>query len=233
MAKKLPTPTQNSKVVLNRARKLINITNKILSKENRKDQDDNWIYRLWKWADENGIPDLEWVENNNYDEGGYWRGLPRDKKKLLNLTKLNLSKNKLTKLSKEIGNLTNLTILLLGDNKLTELPKEIANLTNLANLSLSNNQLTKLPKEIGNLTNLSMLSLWNNQLIELPKEIVNLTNLTVLDLVRNQLTKLPKKIVNLTNLTELGLKYNPNLILTKEQKQWVITLKEKGCKMIL
>jgi Leucine-rich repeat (LRR) protein len=144
--------------------------------------DDGWIERLWKWGDENEISDYK---------------IPRNKEKLLNLTKLHLL-----------------------ENQLTELPKEIGNLSNLRELNLGNNQLTELPKEIGNLTNLTKLDLWNNQFTELPKKIANLSNLTRLSLRDNQLTELPKEITNLTNLTKLGLKDNPNLILTGEQKKW-------------
>ena len=117
------------------------------TKNNTLSNDDSWIYKLWEWADENDIPDLEWVEDEHFEEGGYWRGLPRDKEKLLSLTELDLRKNQLTELPKEIGNLTNLTELDLSWNKLTELPKEIGNLTNLTKLDLENNPNLILTKE--------------------------------------------------------------------------------------
>jgi len=147
----------------------IDTTNKTLS------NDDRWIYRLWKWADRNNIPDLEWVEDKNSNKG-YWRGLPRDKEKLLSLTELNLSfnHNPITRLPKEIGNLTNLKKLFIRGNNLRRLPKEIANLTNLTYLDVSKNQLTELTEEIFNLINLTKLDISDNQLRELPKEIGNL-----------------------------------------------------------
>jgi len=167
--------------------------------------DDGWIDRLLKWADENEISDNK---------------IPRNKEKLLNLTKLDLCYNSLTELAKEITNLSNLTSLDLGSNQLTELPKEIGNLTNLTMLDLDSNQLTELPKEITNLSNLTMLDLTNNRLTELPKEIGNLFYLSSLYLGGNQLTELPKEITNLI-LKSLDLEDSPNLILTSEQKKWI------------
>ncbi len=69
---------------------------------------------LMNWADENNIPEEK---------------LPRDIKKLKNLTELDISSNNLTKLPESIGNLTNLTDLNIGSNKLTKLPNWIGNLT--------------------------------------------------------------------------------------------------------
>jgi Leucine-rich repeat (LRR) protein len=57
-------------------------------------EDDNWLDELIEWADENGIPEED---------------LPRDKKKILDLTELDLSDNQLPLLPESIGNLTNLT----------------------------------------------------------------------------------------------------------------------------
>ena len=94
--------------------------------------DDGWTERLWQWAEKNGIDD---------------NVLPRNKKDLTNLTKLDFSGCQLKfKLPKEIGNLTNLTTLNLSGYELTELPKEIGNLTNLTRLYIDSN---KHPEEWG------------------------------------------------------------------------------------
>jgi hypothetical protein len=169
MNKNLPIIKKNTELTLSKTKSLINVTSKILSnkkrfeglieKENNALVDDSWIDRLWDWADENDVSDLKFIED---EYGGEWRGLPRDKEKLLNLTELNLM-----------------------DNKLTELPKEIGKLVNLTELFLDNNQLKVLPKEIGNLVNLTELFLHNNQLVELPKEIIKLVKLTSYLLLNN------------------------------------------------
>ena len=134
--------------------------------------------------------------------------IPKEIVQLTNLTYLNLGGNQLTNIPKEIVQLTNLTALYLHSNQLGSLPKEIGQLTNLTELHLHSNQLRSLPKEIGQLTNLTSLNLSDNQLTSLPKEIGQLTNLTSLNLSDNQLTSLPKEIGQLTNLTELGLDWN-------------------------
>ena len=126
------TTTQSTDLVLKKSKSMLNITNRILSGKTALTQiDESWIQRLWDWADENEVGDLEWIENKYLDGGGYYKGFPRDKKTLLELTKLHLGSTQLTELPKEIGNLTNLTELYLGGNQLTALPKEIGNLNNL------------------------------------------------------------------------------------------------------
>jgi len=138
--------------------------------------------------------------------------LPREIGQLTRLTHLNLSYNQLTQLPTEIGNLTQLTCLYLSSNRLTQLPKEIGNLTQLTHLDLSYNKLTQLPSEIGQLTRLTRLYLFNNKLTELPTEIGQLTQLTCLALSDNRLTQLPSEIGQLTQLTKL---YSGNNQLTE------------------
>ena len=123
-------------------------------------------------------------------------------------TLLDLSKEGLTALPPEIGQLTNLANLNLSGNRLTALPPEIGQLTTLTTLDLSNNQLTALPAEIGELTNLTALILWANRITALPAEIGQLTNLTLLELESNQVIALPPEIGQLTNLIELNLHEN-------------------------
>jgi len=118
----------------------------------QKRENDSWIDKLIKWADENNISQDRF---------------PRDKEKLYSLTKLTLVDNNLNDLPKEIGNLINLKELYLGENNISVLPEEIGNLSNLNKLTLWNNNLNRLPDNITNLKNLTHLNLTNNPKLKL------------------------------------------------------------------
>lgn len=212
MNNNFPTIRQNADIILSKTKRLMGIGNKILAKKSELSQnDDNWMERLWAWADENDVPDLQW-----WDDEGSWSGLPRDKNKLLLLTELCLDHNRLSDLPNEIGNLANLKVLNVRANNLSKLPNEIGKLTHLTHLDASENELTELSPEIGRLTNLIKLDVWGNQLTEIPQEIGNLTNLIELNIYENQIVKIPKEIGNLTNLTSLIALSNQLTELPKE-----------------
>ena len=105
---------------------------------------------------------------------------------------LNLSKQGLTKLPLEIGQLTNLTTLSLSNNQITEIPEWLGQLTNLTTLSLDNNQITEIPECIGQLTNLTTFYLHTNQITEIPEYLEKLLNLQKLDLRQNPLPVYPE-----------------------------------------
>ena len=133
----LLTIKQSTEVALSRANTLMDVADKILTKQSTDlAVDESWMERLWQWADDNYIDDAT---------------LPRDRDGLIKLTWLQLIGSwnyQLTELPKEIGNLVNLTELRLSNNQLTKLPKEIGNLVNLDTLHLEGNQLTEVPKEL-------------------------------------------------------------------------------------
>ena len=128
--KNLPSLKKSTEVALSRANTLMDMADKILSKQSTDlAVDESWMERLWEWADYNYISD---------------EVLPRDRDGLVKLTVLRVGHYQLTELPKEIANLVNLSTLYLVGNKFTELPKEITNLVNLECLYLDNNLLQTL-----------------------------------------------------------------------------------------
>ena len=90
--------------------------------------------------------------------------------KLINLTQLNLQRNMIKEIPKEIYLLINLVDLQLADNEITEIPKELGKLSKLRYLQLQHNKIKKIPNELVQLKKLEMLLLFDNQ-IELPNGI--------------------------------------------------------------
>ncbi|AUI68027.1 leucine-rich repeat domain-containing protein [Beggiatoa leptomitoformis] len=123
--------------------------------------------------------------------------------KLVNLTELNLSNNKLQNLS-GLETLRNLSTLDLRDNRLTSL-LGLETLRNLSALDLRGNQLTSL-SGLETLANLSALDLRGNQLTSL-SGLETLANLSALDLRSNRLTSL-SGLETLANLSTLDLSFN-------------------------
>jgi len=99
-----------------------------------------------------------------------------------NLLELDISRNRLKEVPKEIGQLKNLRRLLADRNKIATLPKEIGDLESLEELVLNRNELTELPKEIGKLKNLHRIDLWSNHIQDLPYTMRELPKLKEVDL---------------------------------------------------
>ncbi len=127
----LPQKKDNASLALQKTGSLLSITDKILANRTQKTlvvNDDAWLDELIAWADENEILEYGYDE---YEYGIYWRGFPRNKQEVLELTSLSLSKNLFSELPESIGKLLNLKVLALSDNQLIKLPISLGNLTNL------------------------------------------------------------------------------------------------------
>ncbi|MFH0866760.1 MAG: leucine-rich repeat domain-containing protein [Bacteroidota bacterium] len=109
--------------------------------------------------------------------------IPKDVFKLKNLQELNVSKNKLKDLPKNLDTLKNLEVINASANDIDTLFAEIGNCSQLKKLILNQNVIAHLPSTIGNLTHLIFLDMWGNEIQEFPKEISKLQNtLKVVDL---------------------------------------------------
>jgi len=144
--------------------------------------------------------------------------LPREIGQLENLSVLDVSQTGLTELPPEIGLLTNLRILKIARNHLINLPVEIGQLTELITLDISDNKLTSLPSGFGNLSSLQHLQANRNKLTNLPNEISNLKNLMFLAANENLLENIPAEIEKLQNLQTLELQHNLIANLPREIK---------------
>ena len=136
---------------------------------------------------------------------------------IYNWKSLNLSRNSIEEIPREIGELINLKQLDLNNNRIKEIPEFIGKLINLKSLYLNNNKISEIPLEIGNLIKLKYLGLSFNQLTEIPDVIGKLINLKSLYLNNNKIIKIhesgsrgpePKGLKNLINLEVLFLSNN-------------------------
>lgn len=112
--------------------------------------------------------DVEW----NYKDLQCWIE-DNCKKKVLDVTTLDISKNKLKKLPNEIFKLTNLKYLNCSCNELTELSEDIGKLTKLMKLDCSNNKIKKTYKSLEKCIQLDYLNCDNNNSIQISKNIIN------------------------------------------------------------
>ena len=79
----------------------------------------------------------------------------------------------------------------LSKNRLREIPKEIGTLKRLEELNLQENNITRIPVEIGELPSLEVLDLSRNSLVEIPLAIADLPRLRRLLLAGNRLDNIP------------------------------------------
>ena len=127
------------------------------------------------------VPQFGGIQNLDV-HGNLLRELPLGFKRLPQLSKLNISRNKLSISALEVVfQISALRELKLAENELEgALPPTIEQLTSLEMLELQGNKLTSLPVEIRALTHLRTLNISNNKMTSLPSEIF--TSMSVIDL---------------------------------------------------
>ncbi|GJQ69787.1 hypothetical protein Trydic_g22345 [Trypoxylus dichotomus] len=135
------------------------------------------------------------------------RYIPETVSNLQCLSYLDLSRNQLTTLPREIC-LLPINILLVANNRLTCLPDELCKMQKLTELDASCNQLTHLPPRMGDLRLLQSLVLRNNLLLCVPLELTYL-KIVRLDLRANRIGTLPVEMRNMTSIIELLVDDNP------------------------
>ncbi|MGM0519807.1 MAG: hypothetical protein ACQERD_09220 [Campylobacterota bacterium] len=205
------TIKKDSEVSLYQSQNLMDITNKILKNSLK----DNWIEKLFEWADKNNIPNTidNDIDTTDDEKNYYWRGIPRDKDILLKVISINLSKCDINVLPTELFNLINLKQLILSDNKLTYLPNEIIKLKDLSYLSIDNNQIEVISDEIINsLINLSIFTYFDNPLKKEPKKNKSMEEFD------NMITKQANESLNrmFNKMSELGYSENESKELFNE-----------------
>ena len=121
--------------------------------------------------------------------GNLLQEIPLGLRRLAELTKLNLSRNKLSNEAfNAITQIASLRELKMSENNLVgELPSNIANLAQLETLDVANNKLIGLPVEIRELTQLRALNVADNQLRTVPVELFTSTALVEFTATRNRL----------------------------------------------
>ncbi|XP_031786852.1 leucine-rich repeat and calponin homology domain-containing protein isoform X3 [Nasonia vitripennis] len=135
------------------------------------------------------------------------RVIPETVAMLQSLSYLDLSRNQLTTLPREICRLP-LQTLLVAHNRLASLPEELGRMSALAELDAGCNEITSLPSRMGDLPRLRCLDLRSNLLVHIPIELTYL-KLVKLDISGNRISVLPNELRKMKSLVELKLSDNP------------------------
>ncbi len=159
-------------------------------------------------------------------------GIP-DLVNCIKLSVLNLSENKISNNIQALNNLTNLVELNLRGNLIDNLRDSLGNLDNLEILNLRQNRIKQLPADIDKLYALKELYCDTNKLEDLPTSIGSLSHLEILHLQDNNISKISNSIRQLSSLNSLYLHMNPNGQIRKDLRDWINSLKLKGCKVLL
>jgi hypothetical protein len=158
----------------------------------------------------------------------------------LNVSKLDLSNQNLTKIPAEIFELKNLKTLNLSNNKISTIPADIVRLKRLKKLDISNNGISNFYAKICQLPKLEVLNLNNNLLKTIPRQIKYLTELKVLSIANNNIITLPNEIGELKKLRKINISKNifdafPEILfeLKDLKKLWINNLRLKNFPMNL
>ncbi|UZJ52491.1 hypothetical protein CBS101457_001811 [Exobasidium rhododendri] len=135
--------------------------------------------------------------------------IPQSIRKLVKLTHLDISDNRIPDLSHiNLNEIPNLSSLKAQNNRLSELPSYFGEMRTLRDLHISNNRFEVFPSAICKMASLVQLDISFNTIAELPASLGNLTNLQRLVLVGNVIVKLPDTINQLVNLQAIDVRRN-------------------------
>ncbi|KAL5120723.1 hypothetical protein ACEQ8H_001472 [Pleosporales sp. CAS-2024a] len=142
--------------------------------------------------------------------GNLLRELPVGLKRLTQLSRLHLSRNKLcTDVFHVISSIASLRELKLAENELHgHLPASVINLSCLEVLELQGNALTSLPNDMGKLASLRTLNVASNQLTNIPMELFEKTALVELVANSNRLEGTFFTVASAPHLQELNVSNN-------------------------
>jgi len=125
------------------------------------------------------------------------REFPLDVLRLVNLRRLKLNGNLLTKLSFNISQLSNLRYLNLTANSFKVFPEVLCYMQKLEILDISRNEIERLPENFGNLQNtLEGFNISNNRLQSIPNYIGKMTQLKLFTIENNPIVYPPYDIVH-------------------------------------
>ncbi|KAM4037171.1 leucine-rich repeat and calponin homology domain-containing protein 4 isoform 2-T2 [Anomaloglossus baeobatrachus] len=150
---------------------------------------------------------------------------------LTDVTRADLSRNRLSELPVELSHLVSLESLCLYHNCLRTLPPSVSNLQVLSYLNLSRNLLTSLPPHICRLP-LTVLIASNNKLTSIPEEVGGMGSLRQLDLSCNELQSLPAQMGALRSLRELNVRRNQLSSLPEEISELPLTRLDFSCNRV-
>ncbi|KAA8615540.1 Leucine-rich repeat LRR protein [Pyrenophora tritici-repentis] len=158
-------------------------------------------------SDEAG-PQFGGVQNLDF-HGNLLRELPVGMRRLTQLSKLNLSRNKLSMdMLDVIAQIPTLRELKLGENDLQgDLSPALCNLTGLEVLELQSNKLTSIPIDIERMAQLRTLNVSDNQLRSIPRQVFSST-LIELHASKNRLGGTLFSIDSVSALQELHVAQN-------------------------
>ena len=123
---------------------------------------------------------------------------------LLNLINIDLSDNKLQKISKNFRLFKNLKSLKLDNNQISFIPSFIGELGQLELFSISKNLLSIIPTSIQDLSKLKSFCFSYNKIDNMPIEFGQLNSLNILYMDCNYFTKIPTTLCYLKKLKELS-----------------------------
>lgn len=156
------------------------------------------------------------LAQNDFQDEPVFTDMKEAMKTPLAVKRLDLSKQKLSKVPADVFQLKNLYELVLSKNKLTRIPDEISQLKKLRILRVDRNKIESLPESIGSLQYLEILDINRSDMFYLPESLGNCSSLERIIAWDTNLSTLPASLKKCTQLMYIDLR---NIMFSKAQQE--------------